>query len=121
MAIKTPRAAITLAAVILFSLTASTRGFAGQSNSCDLASRKGPVSLLILPNNARVRSYAATVKDSPIVSHSATTVVFGDGRVVTSDVTKASRHINDLGWETRPISVVASFNKRMRRPPGGFG
>ena len=119
MAIQTHRAAITLVAVALLSLTASTRGFAGES--CDIASRKGPVSLLILPSNSRVRSYAATVKDSAIVSHSATTVVFGDGRVVTSDVTKASRHINDLGWGTRPISVVASFNKRMRRPPGGFG
>ena len=106
---------------MLVSFVASTKAFAGQADGCDLASRKGPLSLLVLPTKSGVRNYAATVKDTPIVSHDATTVIFGDGRVVTSDVASASRQINELGWASRSIKVVASFEMRRQRRPGGFG
>ena len=76
---------------------------------------------MILPTPDRVRTYAATVKDTSIASQDAATVVFADGRVVTSDVSKASDHINALGWGSRRIDVVASFRLRQGSRPRGFG
>jgi hypothetical protein len=85
--------------------------------ACDTS---GPVSLLIVATPAKVREFAASVRDAAVLGGDATTVVFSDGRVVTSDVTAASRHLNRLGWGGRPIDVVASFRRRTRRP-GSYG
>jgi hypothetical protein len=79
------------------------------------------VSLLVLANDQKVQSFAATVKDTPIVSQEAGTVVFVDGRVITSDVSKASDRINALGWGSRHIQIVASFPVSRRRTSRSFG
>lgn len=88
-----------------------------RGESCDPAAYRGPVSLLIVQSGQKVQAFAASVKDAPILARDATTVVFGDGRVVTSDVEKASAHLNQLGWGGRRIDVVASFRARARRRP----
>ena len=116
---------MTLLAAVFLPAALSTQAYAQSAPTCDLSARKkaGPVSLLILPSSARVRSYAATQKGIPIAKQDANTVIFADGRVITSDVSAASDHINALGWGSRGIKMVASFSTaRNRRPPGGgFG
>lgn len=85
--------------------------------ACDTS---GPVALLIVASPAKVREFAASVRDAAVLGSDATTVVFSDGRVVTSDVTAASRQLNRLGWAGRRIEVVASFRRRARRR-GSYG
>ena len=89
---------------------------AGESDSCEVVPQTGPVSLLILASGNKVQELAATVRGSAVVRRDATTVVFRDGRVITSDVAAASTHINALGWGQRSISVVATVAKPKRRP-----
>jgi hypothetical protein len=117
--------AVVLLATVLLSAAGYTPAYAQSAPTCDLSQRKkgGPVSLLILPSSSRVRSYAATLKGVPIARQDASTIIFADGRVVTSDVSAASDHINALGWGNRSIKMVASFStRRNQRPPGGgFG
>jgi hypothetical protein len=63
------------------------------------------------------------LKGVPIARQDASTIIFADGRVVTSDVSAASDHINALGWGSRGIKMVASFSTRrnQRAAGGGFG
>jgi hypothetical protein len=87
-------------------------GQSGQSGSA--------VSLVILSSPKKVHELAASIHDATVLKRDAKTVIFSDGRVVTSDVTSASQHINELGWGTRSINVMASFKARSRRP-SSFG
>ena len=82
-------------------------GQSGQSGSA--------VSLVILSSPKKVHELAASIRDAKILKRDAKTVIFSDGRVVTSDVTSASRHLNELGWGKRSINVMASFKARSRR------
>ena len=75
----------------------------------------GSVMLLILSTEKKVHDYASTLTDIPVVARHATTVVFQDGRVVTADVGKAGQHLNDLGWASLRMEVVASFGMRPQR------
>ncbi len=67
------------------------------------------VQLVILASPAKVKSYAATVKNASVVRSDRTTVVLDDGRVITADLESATEHLNALGWAQLPIQVVASF------------
>jgi hypothetical protein len=78
----------------------------------------GPVSLIILASSAKVHAYARALKGT-VVRQDAKTVIFGDGRVITSDVAAAGRHLNDLGWGARSINVMASFPAARARPRRG--
>lgn len=78
------------------------------------------MSLIILSSPKKVQQLAATIRDAKVLKRDAKTVVFSDGRVITADVTSASRHLNDLGWGKRSINVMASFKQRSRRP-SSFG
>ena len=82
-------------------------GQSGQSGSS--------VSLVILSSPKKVHELAATIRDAQVLKRDAKTVIFSDGRVVTSDVTSASKHLNELGWGKRSINVMASFKARSRR------
>jgi len=73
------------------------------------------VSLVILSSPKKVQQLAATIRDAQVLKRDAKTVIFSDGRVVTSDVGSASRHLNELGWGKRSINVMASFKARSRR------
>ncbi|RIL04777.1 MAG: hypothetical protein DCC71_12825 [Proteobacteria bacterium] len=63
---------------------------------------------------------AASLRDAPVAARDRGTVIFADGRVVTSDVDAATRQLNRLGWGTRRIEIVASFRLRPQQAPG-FG
>jgi hypothetical protein len=71
---------------------------------------------VILSSPKKVQQLAASIRDARVLRRDAKTVIFSDGRVVTSDVTSASRHLNELGWGNRSINVMASFKARSRRP-----
>ena len=75
----------------------------------------GSVMLLILPTQKKVHDYAASLSHIPVVARDKTTVVFQDGRVVTSDVGRAGEHLNALGWATLRLEVVASFGMKPQR------
>jgi len=78
----------------------------------------GPVSLIILASGSKVQQYARATKGT-VVRRDAKTVVFLDGRVITSDVEAAGRHLNALGWGGRQIKVMASFPAQRARPRRG--
>jgi len=88
--------------------------------TCD-APPRGPVSLFILQTDTKVQAFAKTVRDADVVRRDPTTVVFADGRIVTADVTAASRYINELGWGSRRLDIAASFPRRAPRPRRGYG
>ncbi len=75
----------------------------------------GSVMLLIVSTKRKVQDYASTLTHIPVVARDTTTVVFQDGRVVTADVGKAGQHLNDLGWASLRMEVVASFGMRPQR------
>jgi hypothetical protein len=81
----------------------------------------GPVSLVILASDAKVRALAASVKDTPVVARDAHTVIFADGRVITADVASAGDHLNALGWGHRRIDVSATFPAKRARPRSSYG
>ena len=107
-------ACLALAALLLLSGASAAR--AQESGSCEVVQQTGPVSLLILASGRKVHDLAATVRDSKVLVRDAHTVVFRDGRIITSDVAAVSDHINALGWEQRSINIVASAAKPKRRP-----
>ena len=93
----------------------------GPSGPSGLPAQSGSsVSLIILSSPKKVQQLAATIRDAKVLKRDAKTVVFSDGRVITADVTSASRHLNELGWGKRSINVMASFKQRSRRP-SSFG
>jgi len=77
----------------------------------------GAVSLMILKDGSKVHSLAKSLaRGVPLAARDPQTVVFRDGRVITSDVESAGRVLNALGWSARPIRVVATFGKTRARP-----
>ena len=76
--------------------------------------------MIVVRNAQEVASSAANWPDDPTVLREAETVIFSDGRIVTSDVEGTSSHLNELGWASRRIEFLAaagltSKSKRLRR------
>jgi hypothetical protein len=75
-----------------------------------------PVLLVLVERPQQVAGAAAGLSRAmPLVSES-DTVIFADGRVVTSDLASASRHLNALGWAERRIEI-AGAGASTRPPP----
>ncbi len=106
---------LALALPLVLALGSFANARAGQV--CSVPS-SGPVSLIILSSSSKVHTYARALKGT-VVRQDKKTVIFLDGRVITSDVESASRHLNDLGWGTRGINVMASFPSARARPRRG--
>jgi hypothetical protein len=85
--------------------------------SCQAKPASGPVSILIVASPESVASFAASVQNARALVHERGTVIFDDGRVVTSNVDAATTHLNALGWGARPIEIVASFRLRSAPTP----
>jgi hypothetical protein len=107
-------------AIAALAWIASGAGPAAADGSCRLPPNL-PVSLVILQNGQKVRELAASVRDARVVRRDANTVVFDDGRVITSDVSAAGDHLNALGWGDRRIDVAVSFPRRRALPRGSYG
>ncbi len=101
---------------LALALVSFTSAHAGQV--CEVPSSSGPLSLIILASGSKVHAYAKTLKGT-VARRDAETVIFHDGRVITSDIEAAGRHLNDLGWGGRRIDVVASFSAPRARPRRG--
>ena len=80
----------------------------------------GPIALIILASGPKVLTYARTLKGR-VLQHDARTVIFDDGRVITADVESAGAQLNELGWGSRRIDVVASFPAQRARPRSARG
>ena len=102
-------------------LGASPPASAGSGASCEVGGSGGSVSLYILTSPERVHAFAASVRNVPVVVLRPATVVFGDGRVVTSDVEAAGDLLNELGWGQRRIEIAASFGSRRAPRRRSFG
>ena len=110
--------ALALVSAFVLALGSFTSAHAGQV--CEVPSSSGPVSLIILASGSKVHAYAKTLKGT-VARRDAETVIFHDGRVITANIEAASRHLNDLGWGSRGISVVASFPAPRARRSRGWG
>jgi hypothetical protein len=85
---------------------------------CDPVDVQGGVSILVVATREKVKEFSASVRDARIVRRDAETVLFEDGRVVTSNVEALGGHLNALGWGQRSIAIVGSFSTRRARRPG---
>ena len=75
-----------------------------------------PVLLVIVESKARVPGAASGLSSTRRLVETADTVIYADGRAVTSDLAAISGHLNALGWAERPIEI-AGAGKRL--PPAG--
>ena len=117
MGARTVSCAIATAIAIGCLSWVATPATAQDGPSCSNRSQPGaPVFLIVLASPSRVRAYAATVKNEEVIRQDQTTIIFGSGRVVTSDVAAAGEQLNALGWANRKLEIVASFPARRARP-----
>jgi hypothetical protein len=75
--------------------------------------------MIVVRNAAEVASSSDQWKSDPTLVREPRTVIFSDGRIVTSDVEATGSHLNELGWASRRIEFVAaaglkSKSKRLR-------
>jgi hypothetical protein len=80
----------------------------GQVGICDTGS--SPVMIVVVESPQRVQSASALWKATPIVVQEAETVVFADGRIVTSQIEAAGEHLQSLGWAHRQIEIVGGLS-----------
>lgn len=73
-----------------------------------------PVLLVIVDSKARVPRAAAGLSSTRRLVDTADTVIYADGRAVTSDLGAISGHLNTLGWAERPIEIAGAGT---RLPP----
>lgn len=81
----------------------------------------GPVLVVVVESKARVPGAAAGLSPAPRLVDTADTVIYADGRAVTSDLAAVSAHLNKLGWAERPIEIAGAGTSRRPSPapPGG--
>jgi hypothetical protein len=81
-------------------------GAAAQGGMCGPAN--DPVLVVLVESPQQVRAAAEGISRArPLVSE-ADTVIFGDGRTVSSNLASLSAHLNRLGWATRKIEIVGA-------------
>ncbi len=78
--------------------------------------RSEPVLVVLVASPPRVREAAAGLSKAPVLVSAADTLIFADGRAVTSDLGSVSRHLNALGWATRPIEIAGAGGAGTRLP-----
>lgn len=83
-----------------------TRG-SGQVGICDPSS--SPVMIVVVESPKQVKSASAQWKTTPIVVQKPETVVFADGRIVTSRVEAMGDQLQSLGWTHRQIEIVGGL------------
>lgn len=80
-----------------------------------------PVLLVLLGPGASVASAAEGLSSAQRLVSTPDTVVYADGRAVTSNLDAMSRHLNALGWSSRPIEIVGAGTSRRASPGAGTG
>jgi hypothetical protein len=69
----------------------------------------GPVMIVVVESPAKVKSASALWEATPILARDPETVVFADGRIVTSRVEAAGEQLQSLGWAHRDIEIVGGL------------
>ena len=107
-----------IAALALVLLTASEAWSSGGMCSAPPT----PVLLVIVESKARVPSAATGLSKTRRLVETADTVIYADGRAVTSDLAAISGHLNKLGWAERPIEIAGAAGAAgTRLPPASPG
>jgi hypothetical protein len=65
--------------------------------------------IVVVDSPEQVKAASALWKGTPILVEEAHTVVFADGRIVTSRVEAAGDHVQSLGWARRQIEIVGGL------------
>jgi hypothetical protein len=87
-------------------LAALSTGAADAQNLCGPPSE--PVLVVLVESPQQVRAAAEGIsRTRPLVSE-ADTVIFADGRAVTSSLASVSAHLNALGWASRRIEIAGA-------------
>jgi hypothetical protein len=79
----------------------------GQVGICDPGA--SPVMIVVVESPRKVKSASALWKATPIVVQDPETVVFADGRIVTSRLEATGEHLQSLGWAHRDIEIVGGL------------
>jgi hypothetical protein len=77
-----------------------------QGGMCGPASE--PVLLVLVDSPQQVRGAADGLSRARPLVNEADTVIFADGRAVTSSLAAVSTHLNALGWASRKIEIVGA-------------
>jgi len=67
-----------------------------------------PVLVVLVDSPQQVKSAAAGISRTRALVNEADTVIFADGRAVTSSLTSVSAHLNALGWASRKIEIAGA-------------
>jgi len=94
----------------LVALGLSLAGFApgavAQGGMCGASPE--PVLVVLVESKAKVAPAAAGLSKAPVLVNGADTIIYADGRAVTSDLASISHHLNALGWAARPIEIAGA-------------
>jgi hypothetical protein len=67
-----------------------------------------PVLVVLVESPPQVRAAADDISRARPLVNEADTVIFADGRAVTSNLAAVSAHLNALGWASRKIEIVGA-------------
>jgi hypothetical protein len=67
-----------------------------------------PVLVVLVESPKLVQSAAAGISRARPLVNEADTVIFADGRVVSSSLASVSRQLNALGWASRKIEIAGA-------------
>ena len=101
--------------VLGLSLTGFAGGVAAEAAGM-CGAPTGPVLVVLVESAPKVAPAAAGLSKTRVLVNTADTVIYADGRAITSDLGSISEHLNKLGWATRPIEIVGAGTST-RRPP----
>ncbi len=76
-----------------------------------------PVLLVLVATQQQVAGAAAGLSRARALVSENDTVIFADGRAVTSDLEAASRHLNAIGWAERRIEIAGAGTSTRPPPP----
>jgi hypothetical protein len=104
-----PAFALALAATAVDSASAAAPGM------CD--TETGLVLVVIVEAPKQVAPAAADLSLAQKLVDTPDTVIFADGRAVTSDLAAVSAHLDELGWARRPIEIAGAGTSTRLPPP----
>ncbi len=68
----------------------------------------GPVLVVLVESSRQVKEKAGGISRTRVLVNEADTVIFADGRAVTSNLASVSQHLNALGWANRRIEIAGA-------------
>jgi hypothetical protein len=68
----------------------------------------GPVTIIPVRSAMALARSVAERPRQQLVYETENTAIFGDGRVITTDVEDVGRHLNAVGWSANPIQILGA-------------